>query len=104
VTDDLRINSDEMAGNGGLKHHSMIIVLHHFQVGVEEFDQSGVYHTSTTMEVSPFVCLDDAKNVVQWWYHDISPNNVLLRNDSVVHNLGLNCSPIFHKPLTDPAR
>jgi hypothetical protein len=38
VTDDLRINSDEMAYNGGLKHHSTIIVLHHFQGGVEEFD------------------------------------------------------------------
>jgi hypothetical protein len=30
VTDDLRINSDEMTCNGGLKHHSMIIALHHF--------------------------------------------------------------------------
>jgi hypothetical protein len=38
VTDDLRINSDEMACYGGLKHHSMIIVLHHFQVGVEQLD------------------------------------------------------------------
>jgi hypothetical protein len=28
VTDDLRINSDEMAYNRGLKHHSVIIVLH----------------------------------------------------------------------------
>jgi hypothetical protein len=34
VTDDLRINSDDVACNGGLKHQSTIIVLHHFQVGV----------------------------------------------------------------------
>jgi hypothetical protein len=45
VTDDLRINSDDMAYNGGLKHQSTIIVLHHFQVGVEKFYQSGVHHT-----------------------------------------------------------
>jgi hypothetical protein len=102
VIDDLRINSDEMACNGGLKHHSMIIVQHHFQVGVEEFDQSGVYHTSTAVEVSPIVRLDDGKNVVQRWHHDVSPKDVPLSNDSAVHYLGLNCSPIFHKPLTDP--
>jgi len=103
VTEDLRINSDEMACNGGLKHHSTIIVLHHFQVGVEEFDQSGVHHTSTAMKISPIVCLDDAKNVVQRWHHDVSPNDVPLSNDCVVHNLGLNCSPILRKPLTDLA-
>jgi hypothetical protein len=45
MTDDLRINSDEMACNEGLKHHSMIIILHHLQVGVEQLDQSGVPHT-----------------------------------------------------------
>lgn len=38
VTDDLGINSNRKASNGGLKHHSMIIVLHYFQVGVEKLD------------------------------------------------------------------
>jgi hypothetical protein len=103
VTDDLRINSDEMACNGGLKHQSVIIVLHHFQVGVEQLDQSGVHHTSTAVEISPIVRLDNGKNVVQRWHHDVSPKDVPLSNDSAVHNLGLNCSPIFHNPLTDPA-
>jgi hypothetical protein len=49
VTDDLRINSDDMTYNGGLKHQSTIIVLHHFQIGVEEFYQSGVHHTDIAM-------------------------------------------------------
>jgi hypothetical protein len=31
-------------------------------------------------------------------------NNVPLSNDSAVHNFGLDCSYIFHSPLTDPAR
>jgi hypothetical protein len=52
VADDLRINSDEMACNGGLKYYSMIIILHHLQVGVEQLDQSGVHHTSTSVEIS----------------------------------------------------
>jgi hypothetical protein len=102
VTDDLRINSDEMACNGGLEHHSMIIILHHLQVGVEQLDQSGVHHTSTAVEISPVVRLNDVKYVVQWWHHDISPKHVPLSNDGAVHNFGLNFSPIFHKPLTDP--
>jgi hypothetical protein len=103
MTDDLRINSDEMACNGGLKHHSMIIILHHLQVGVKELDQSGVHHTSTAVEISPVVCLDDVKYVAQRWHHDVSPKDVPLSNDGAVYNFGLNCSPIFHKPLTDPA-
>jgi hypothetical protein len=103
VTDDLRINSDEMACNGGLKHHSMIIILHHLQVGVELLNQSGVHHTSTAVEISLVVRLDDVKYVVQRWHHDISPKDILLSNDRAVHNFGLNSSPIFHKPLTHPA-
>jgi hypothetical protein len=102
VTDDLRVNSDEMACNGGLKHYSMIIILHHLQVGVEQLDQSSVHHTSTAVEISPVIRLNDVKYVVQWWHHDISPKHVPLSNDGAVHNFGLNCSPIFHKPLTDP--
>jgi len=103
VTDDLRINSDELAYNGGLKHHSMIIILHHLQVGVEQLDQSGVHHTSTSVRISLDVPLDDVKYVVQWWHHDICPKDVPLSNDGAVHNFGLNCIPIFHKLLTDPA-
>jgi hypothetical protein len=103
VTDDLRINSDEMACNRGLKYYSMIIILHHLQVGIEQLDQSGVHHTSTAVEISPVVRLNDVKYVVQWWHHDISPKHVPLSNDGAVHNFGLDCSPIFHKSLTDPA-
>jgi hypothetical protein len=55
------------------------------------------------MKISPIVRLDDAKNVVQWRHHDISPNDIPLHNDRAVHNLGMKCSSIFHKPLTDPA-
>jgi hypothetical protein len=103
VTDVLRINSDEMACNGGLKHHSTIIILNHLQVGIEQVGQSGVHHTSIAVEISPVVRLDDVKYVVQRWHHDISPKNVPLSNDGAVHNFGLNCNPIFHKPLTDLA-
>jgi hypothetical protein len=49
VADDLRINSDDVACNSGLKHQSTIIILHHFQVGVEELYQSGVHHTGTAV-------------------------------------------------------
>jgi hypothetical protein len=104
VTDDLRINSDDMACNGGLKHQSTIIVLHHFQVGVEELYQSGVHHTCTAMEISPIVRLDNGMNAVQRRHHDIRPDDVPLNNDCAVHSLGLDYSPIFHNPLTDPAR
>jgi hypothetical protein len=99
----MRIKSDEMACNWGLKHHSTIIILNHLQVGVEQLDQSGVHHTSTTVEISPVVRLDDVKYVVQRWHHDISPKDIPLSNDKAVHNFGLNCNPIFHKPLTNPA-
>jgi hypothetical protein len=51
VIDDLRINSDDVTCHGGLKHQSTIIVLHHFQVGVEELYQSGVHHTDTAVEI-----------------------------------------------------
>jgi hypothetical protein len=81
----------------------MIIILHHLQVGEEKLDQSSVHHTSTAVEISPVVRLDDVKYVVQQWHHDINSKDVLLSNDGAVHNFGLNCSPIFHKPLTNPA-
>jgi hypothetical protein len=55
------------------------------------------------VEISPVVRLDDAKYVVQRWHHEISSKNVPLSNDGTVHNFGLNCSPIFHEPLMDPA-
>jgi hypothetical protein len=55
------------------------------------------------VEISPVVHLDVVKYVVQWWYHDISPKDIPLNNDGPVHNIGLNCNLIFHKPLTDPA-
>jgi hypothetical protein len=84
VTDDLGINSDDVTYHGGLKHHSTIIVLQHFQVGVEELHQSGVHHTCTIMEISPIVRLDNVKNVVQWWHHDIGSNDFPLSNDSAV--------------------
>jgi hypothetical protein len=103
VADDLRINSNQMASNGGLKHHSVIIILHHFQVGVEELDQAGVHRTSTAMEISLIVRLDNAKNIVQWRHHDICLQDILLSNDCAVHDLDLECSPIFYKPLTDSA-
>jgi hypothetical protein len=43
-------------------------------------------------------------NTVQRWHHDIKPDDVSLGNDCAVHSLGLDCSPIFHSPLTDPVR
>jgi len=104
VTDDLRIDSDDMSCTGGLKHQSKIIVLHHFQVGVEKFYQSSVHHTCTAIEIFPIVRLDNGMNAVQRWHHDIRPDDVPLSNDCVVHSLGLDCSPIFHSPLMDPAR
>jgi hypothetical protein len=55
------------------------------------------------MEISLIVRLDNGNNVVQRWHHDISSKDVPHSNDSAVHNLGLNCSPIIHNPLTDPA-
>jgi hypothetical protein len=103
VTDDLRINSDEMAYNGGLKHHSMIVILNHLQVGIEQLDQSGVHHISTAVEISPVVRLDDVKYVVQLWHHGIIPKDIPLSNDGAVYNFRLNWKPIFHKPLTNPA-
>jgi hypothetical protein len=41
VTDDLGINSDDMASNGGLKYHRTIIILYHLKVGIEKPDKPG---------------------------------------------------------------
>jgi hypothetical protein len=89
VTDDLRINSDDVACHGGLKHQSTIIVLHHFQIGVEKLYQSGVRHTGTAVKIAPIVCLDNGMDAIQRWHHDIGPDDVPLSNDDAVHSLGL---------------
>lgn len=80
----------------------IITVLHHFQVGVEKLDQPGVYRTSTAIEITPVVCLDDAKNVVQRRHHEICSQDIPLSYDCAVHGLDLKCCPIFFKPLMDP--
>jgi hypothetical protein len=49
VTDDLGINSDDMATNSGLKYQSVIIILHHLKVGVEETNQSSLNKGATIM-------------------------------------------------------
>jgi hypothetical protein len=42
-------------------------------------------------------------DAIQRWHHDIRPDDISLSNDCEVHSLGLECSPIFHNPLADPA-
>jgi hypothetical protein len=35
LTDDLGINSDSMPINSGLKHHLVVIILNHLEVGIK---------------------------------------------------------------------
>jgi hypothetical protein len=53
VTEDLGINSDDMASNGGLKYQPVVIVLHHLEVGIEKFDKPGVDNTGTGVKIPP---------------------------------------------------
>jgi hypothetical protein len=71
LTDDLGINSDDMAVNGGLKHHPMVIVLHHLKVGIEESDQPGIDNTGAAMKIAPVVCPDNVVGAVQRGHHNI---------------------------------
>jgi hypothetical protein len=99
VTDDLGINSDDVAYNGGLKHHPVVIVLHHLKVGVEKPDKPGVDNTGAGVKIRPNNIMD----TIQGCHHNVRVDHIPLGNDCAVHDLGVKHGPIFLGPLADPA-
>jgi len=81
VTDDLGINSDDMATNGGLKYQSTIIILHHLKVGVKETNQSSVNNTGAAVKISPMICLDNIVDTIQRCHHNVRADHIPLGND-----------------------
>jgi hypothetical protein len=71
VADDLRINSNDVPINSGLQYHPTIIILSHFQVGIEETDQPGEDDAGTGVEVSLVVSLDSLINTIQRRHHEV---------------------------------
>jgi uncharacterized protein YjiS (DUF1127 family) len=64
LIDDLGINSDNMPSNSRLKHQPAVIILNHFEVGIKQLDQPGVYNTSTGVQISPTISLDSVMDTI----------------------------------------
>jgi hypothetical protein len=102
VTDDLGINSDNVATNNGLKYRSTIIILHHLKVGVEETNQSSVNNIGAAVKISPLICLENIVNTIQRCHHNVRANHIPLGNDWAIHDLGSEGCSISLCPLADP--
>jgi hypothetical protein len=49
------------------------------------------------------ISLDSLINTIQQRHHDVRSHHIALSNDCAVHDLSLECAPLFLCPLTDPA-
>jgi hypothetical protein len=103
MTDDLRINSDNMSFYRGLKNHLAVIILNNLEISIKQFDQPSEHNTSTVVKISPMVGLDNIVDTIQRSHHNACTNNVLLGNDSSVHNFGFQGYQISFCPLSDSA-
>jgi hypothetical protein len=65
VTNDLGINNDDVACNGGLKHHPTVIVLHHLKVGIEKPNKPGVHHTGSRVQIRLMIGLNNIMDTIQ---------------------------------------
>jgi hypothetical protein len=81
VTNDLGINSDDMATNSGLKYQPLVIVLHHLYVGIEKSDKPGVDNTGTGVKIPPMISLDSVMNTIQRCHHNVRVDYIPLGND-----------------------
>jgi len=64
LTDDLRINSDNMPIHSGLKNHLPVIILNNLKIGIKQSDQPGEHNTSAVVKISLVVGLDDIVDAV----------------------------------------
>jgi hypothetical protein len=103
LTDDLRINSDNMPCKGGLKNHPVVIIMNYLEMSIKLSDQSGKYNVGAVVEIAPFIFLDNLMNTIQWSHHNVCSNNIPLCNDGPVHNFGSEGCQIFLCPLSDSA-
>jgi uncharacterized protein YjiS (DUF1127 family) len=81
LTDDLGINSDNMPSNSILKHQPVVIILNHFEVGIKQSDQPGVYNTGTGVQISPMISLDSVMDTIQRSHHNVGTDHIPLGND-----------------------
>jgi hypothetical protein len=58
LTDDLGINSSDVAINSGLEDRPMLIILCHLQVGIEKANKPSENNTGASGEISPLILLD----------------------------------------------
>jgi hypothetical protein len=70
-------------------------------MGIELSNQPGEHNAGAVVEVSPVIGLDDLMVTIQWSNHNICTNNIPLRNDRLVHNLGSEGCHILLSPLSD---
>jgi hypothetical protein len=47
--------------------------------------------------------LDSLIDTIQWGNHDVGADHIPLSNGIAVHDLGLDCTPLFICPLSDPS-
>jgi hypothetical protein len=64
LTDDMRINRNDVIVHRGLKNQPTVIILHDLKICIKQADQSGENYTGTVVEVTPVVGLDDIMNAV----------------------------------------
>lgn len=103
LTDDLGINSNDVAINSGLEDRPTLIILCHLQVGIEKSDKPGENNTCAGVEISPLILLDSLIDTFQRRHHNVCTDHLPLSNESLVHDPGLSLVHLRFCPLTNQA-
>jgi hypothetical protein len=103
LIDDLGININDVAINIGLEDLPMLIILRHFQVGIEKSDKPGEDNTGACVEIRPLILLDGLLDAIQWRHHNVCTGHLPFSNDRSIHDPGMSLVHLYFCPLTDPA-
>jgi hypothetical protein len=101
LTDDMRINSDNMSVHRGLKNQPPVIILNNLEISIKQSNQPSEHNACTVVKISPVVVLDNLVDNVQRSHHNVCTNNVSLGNDNSVHNFGSQGCQISFCPLSN---
>jgi hypothetical protein len=95
LTDDLRINSDNMPIHKGLKNQPTVIIQNNLEIVK--------HYTGAIVKISLVASLENIVDAVQRSHHDVHMNNIPLGNGKSVHNFGSKGCQISFCPLSDSA-
>jgi len=64
ITNNLRINLNDVPLNWSLKDDPKVLILNHLQISIELSHQPGINYASTFIQIAPMIVHDDLSNEI----------------------------------------